>query len=61
MSPYPAYAHALLVTFGELSNERVSQLNARQNDWTVFLFRKDCDWTFALRYSGALSSAPITI
>jgi hypothetical protein len=33
-------------------SERVGRLNARQVDWTVFLFGKDCGQTFVLGQTG---------
>jgi hypothetical protein len=41
-------------------SERVGQLNARQIDWTVFLFRKDCDRMIVHGHAGAVNAAPIT-
>jgi hypothetical protein len=41
-------------------SEYVGWLNAQEVDWTIFLYRKDCDWTFVLGHAGAVCSAPIT-
>jgi hypothetical protein len=41
-------------------SERVGRLNARQVDWTAFLFGEACDQTFVLGHAGAVCAHPIT-
>jgi hypothetical protein len=50
----------MLVGERQPHSERVCLFNALQVDWTVFLFRKDCDRTFILGHTGAVCTAPIT-
>jgi hypothetical protein len=38
----------------------MDQLNAQQDDWTIFLFGKDGDWTFVLGHAEAVCAAPVT-
>jgi hypothetical protein len=53
-------AYRNVCTFERPQSELVGRLNARQVDWTVLLYGKDCDRTFVLGHAGAVCAAPIT-
>jgi hypothetical protein len=52
--------HVTWVGERQPQSECVSQFNAWQVDWTVFLFGKDCDRTFILGHAGTVCNVPVT-